>query len=338
MSPPLPARRRPLMIAVSVAWLAAVAFTNPKFSFLEDEATQVVDATSSLEKIVSSFWFAGGVHEHPPLSDILLHFWLPLAGSSPTLLRLMPAILFLAGLWLLSLAASKLAGDKAFSLAFTIGILCPFFFHFARLAGWYSLCFFLVGWLTLAWLRYLESERLPRLAAFIGVAILLIFSNYYGWAIVSILLFDGFRTRGKRMIPAAALTLAAMAIAWAPVWPAFVSEIRFRTGEGGLLPRLVLGVFNLYTLPLSESIAPWFWWLSVPAGAAMAISLWYAFSLSTRRQRAFLTSALLRPDSPWPAKPTPSASGSSRAGSSSHWPARWPALWPATAIGRLGGN
>jgi hypothetical protein len=266
---------------MSGIWLAAVCASNAHFSFLEDEITQLTDAARPLSDTAGNFWFGRGMHEHPPLSDFLLHFWLPIAGHSLVAMRLLSAFFFVAGLVLFGLAARKLAGDTAFLPVIALGLLSPYNFHFARLAGWYSCCFLLVGWLTLAWLRYRESPTNARLAGFIAPAILLTYGNYFGWAIVLLMLLNGFVWK------TAAIVIGAMAVAYIPLWNAFLSEIRFNARPSGLVSNMLLGGFNFYTLLVSESVAPWFWYLSVPAMAAAATGIVLALRQMTARQRQF---------------------------------------------------
>jgi hypothetical protein len=40
-----------------------------------------------------------------------------------------------------------------------------------------------------------------------------------------------------------------------------------------LISNLMLGSFDFYSLFVSESVAPWFWYLSIPAGVAIAVVL-----------------------------------------------------------------
>src|ERR1019366_5215378 len=113
------------------------------------------------------FWQGLGQHEHPPLSDLLLHFWIPVGGSAPWSLRLPCVLFYLAGLLLLALAAQKLAGPSAFISMLYVGSFWPFAFHFARMTGWYSFCFFLAGAMICSYLRYLDKPDWSRLGIFI---------------------------------------------------------------------------------------------------------------------------------------------------------------------------
>lgn len=275
-------------------WIAAVVLSGPAFSFVEDEATQTIDAARPVPAIVGEYWFAKGERQqHPPLSDVVLHFWLPVAGASPSLLRLLSAIFFVAGLILLAFAAVRLAGQGAFLPALCLGIFSPYTFHIARLAGWYSFCFFLVGWLTLGWLNFLETRRARSMVGLIIPAILLVYSNYLGWLLVALLLIDGLIVSGRRMAKQAAVVLGAMAVAFLPLFNAFFYEILHGGRSRGAHPErfvsnILLAGFNLYSIFLSESVAPWFWFFSIPASVALILCLWYLLRLLTKRQKLFL--------------------------------------------------
>jgi 4-amino-4-deoxy-L-arabinose transferase-like glycosyltransferase len=151
------------VLALTLA-LAVFVGTDRWFSVLEDETAIVVAARSPLAETAELFWSGQGQHEHPPLSDILLHTWLPVGGAAQWSLRLPSVVFYLAGLVFLALAARKIGGASAFTALLAMGLLSPFGFHFGRLIGWYSFCFFLVAVVTWTYLRYTERPTTSSLS------------------------------------------------------------------------------------------------------------------------------------------------------------------------------
>jgi hypothetical protein len=85
--------------------LLAMVGTDGWFSVLEDETTIVAVARQPLLHTVGVFWGGEGQHAHPPLSDILVHAWLPIGGGALWSLRLPSVFFFFTGLLVLALAA-----------------------------------------------------------------------------------------------------------------------------------------------------------------------------------------------------------------------------------------
>ena len=94
------------------------------------------------------FLGGGGQHEHPPLSDLILHGWLWLTDGNIHLLRLPSVVFYLLGAWFLVQAARRMAGDRARTYTLILLLLWPYGFHLGRLAGWYSFTFLLIALLT----------------------------------------------------------------------------------------------------------------------------------------------------------------------------------------------
>jgi hypothetical protein len=270
----------------------AMAVTQPWFSFLEDETTSAAAANSPTKEIMSRFIRGEGPSLHPPLSDLLLHYWLPVAGTRPWLLRLPSIFLFVAGLLILAAVATRLAGPSGWTAMLGIGLLWPFGFHFGRLIGWFSLSFFLLALLTWAYFRCLDHPSSPRWLAFFLTALALVYTNYFGWAIVGCLAADfGLRNRTRRVASLRPLlvSLLTLAIAYVPMGRALAAAILRGTHLGSpLLAKLVYAPYGLYSLFVSESIAPWFWALSIPAGAAIGVCLTLTVMLAPREVRCFL--------------------------------------------------
>jgi hypothetical protein len=119
--------------------LALVLFlTNSRIMFIDDEVTIISDAAAPLRQTLDAFRSGQALHQHPPLYDILLHFWLHLSGGTLFALRLPSIAFYILGLWLLSHAAAKMGGRPSARALLWLGALWPFGFHFGRLAAWYS--------------------------------------------------------------------------------------------------------------------------------------------------------------------------------------------------------
>ena len=284
-------QRSTLLPGVVGALIVAIAlfFSNPHFSLLEDE-TSIIDAAGApLNRTIELFTTGAGQHEHPPLSDILLHFWLPVAGVNPSLVRL-PSILFYAiALLSFALAAQKLDGPTAFYATMLFGMVWPFGFHFGRLAGWYSFSLLLVGLLTLAYLYFLEKPSWARWLLVVSLSFAAIVSNYFCWAVVALIGLDMALTiRDRQAFRYLTAGLAILCLGFGPLWVTFTSEVRDNIsldaghGIGGTI---LDGGFNLYALFISESVAPWFWIASIPAGIAAVTALVCTLQLTHGRSR-----------------------------------------------------
>jgi hypothetical protein len=251
--------------------------TNPSFTLIDDEVQILAVATQPVAQLVHEYWIGEAPHPHPPLFDILLHGWLWVTGGDLRLLRVPSILFYLAGLWILGLAAAQLAGSSALRNVLLLGLFWPYGFHFGRLAVWYSFCFFLVALLMHLYLRFVEKPSIQQWALVCGVALALVYSNYFGWLILACLVFDFVLERREDAIknwrPIAG-TLLLLIAAYFPLWHALA--LQARASASASHPVVSTGAFagfTGYVLFVSESVAPWFWWFSVPAMLAIAYCL-----------------------------------------------------------------
>src|SRR5438132_7847560 len=152
--------RAALLLGVA---LAAFVASDHWFAILDDESEFVTLAHQPASATIDDYLHGEGQPEHPPLAGLLLHAWLPIGGYARWSLRLPSIVFFLAALAVFALVARRLAGESAFAALLCIGVLWPLGFHYGRIADWYSLCFFLVAALTLAYLRYIGQPGRQRL-------------------------------------------------------------------------------------------------------------------------------------------------------------------------------
>jgi hypothetical protein len=292
-----PRSRKPNEIARQVMPLMllgiALVASNANFAIVEDETSSLGVAAQPVRETLGMVWSGNGQIGHPPLYDILFHFWLRLTGGTFESLRVPSILFFLAGLFLLARAARRLGGPGSAQAVVWLGALWPFGFHYGRLTASYAFSFFLVAGLTLAYLRYLEDQSFGRRAWFFLVAGALLWTNYFGWAILGCFAMDQFlrhRAAEGSARPAILLrTGALLCVAFVPLFRAFRTELI--TGSNlhhRPLALLANAAFSVYSLFVSESVAPWDWFLSIPASLAILACVGLVATSAPRNARRFL--------------------------------------------------
>ncbi len=267
--------------------------TNNSVTFIDDESTIIGVAANPLRTTLGLLFAGAGRHEHPPLYDVILHFWLRWTGGNFDYLRIPSILFFLAGIFLLGRASRYFLGSSGGTAVVWLGVLWPFGFHFGRLAAWYSLsCVFVAG-LTLCFLKFLGDQPFGRWAGFFLFCAGLVWTNYFGWAILGCLAIDqGLRLRSKELAAspkALAGTAALLCVSFLPLALAFRAELsRGITWHQGATAIVANAAFNVFSLFVSESVAPWYWWLSVPTGLAILLCLGLVVWRLPRPARRFL--------------------------------------------------
>jgi hypothetical protein len=294
----MPARqRKPNEIAQQVVPLLLLGIglvtTNNSVTMIDDESLILDAATNPVRTTLGLFFSGTGQHQHPPLYDIILHFWLRWTGGNFDYLRIPSIFFFLAGLFLLGRASRHFTGSSGGIAVIWVGVLWPFGFHFGRLAAWYSFSFFLVAGLTLSYFKYLEDQTFGRWAILFFFCASLVWTNYFGWAILGCLAMDQvLRSRSKEPAATPKALIGTAALLCVSILPLFVA-FRALLSNGmnlhqGALTILANAGFNVFSLFVSESVAPWYWWLSVPAGLAVLFCVVLAVWWLPRPARRFL--------------------------------------------------
>ncbi len=260
---------------VLVAFGAILMASNPWFTPVDDEIAIIDVAARPAFARMKLFLSGGGQHEHPPLSDLILHGWLWLTNGNIHLLRLRSVVFYLLGAWFLVQAAHRMAGERARNYTLILLLLWPYGFQLGRLAGWYSVTFLLVSLLTLVYLKYIERPSSRTWMPVVLCALALVDTDYFGWAVLGflgldLLLRSGRERRTWLLLLATGIFLMVASI---PVMRALVTQLHTGTVAGRASSPVATGIYNLYCLFVSESVAPWFWVLGVAAGLAIACVL-----------------------------------------------------------------
>jgi hypothetical protein len=294
----MPARqRKPSEIVQQVVPLLLLGIglvtTNNSVTFMDDEASILGAASNPLRTTLTQILSGAGKYEHAPLYEIILHFWLRWTGGNFDYLRIPSILFFLAGLFLLGRASRHLTGSSGGIAVIWVGVLWPFGFHVGRLAAWYSFSFFLAAGLTLSYFKYLEDQTFGRWAVLFLFSASLVWTNYFGWAILGCLAIDQvLRSRSKEpaATPKALIgTAALLCVSFLPLFSVFRAAISHGMNlHQGARTILANAAFHVFSLFVSESVAPWHWWLSVPAGVAVLLCVVLVVWWLPRPARRFL--------------------------------------------------
>src|ERR1700730_11136433 len=277
-----------LLPVVVISMLAS----NSWVTALDDECAIIDRAAKPVHETIQLFLRGVGEHEHPPLYDLLLHGWLRLTGGNMHLLRVPAIAFYVLGGWTLARAAKRLGGSQSQMFVLWMVALWPYGFHFGRVATWYSFSFLLVSLVSLCYLRFLEeSTRLNWLWLFL-VSLALVYSNYFGWALLGCLALDYALLRRRELatwwLPFLG-TGALMLVTYMPLIGAFLGELHHGArAEFRVSSVAANAAYNLYCLFVSESVAPWFWLVGITAGIAIAFCLFLVFGACPLPARRFL--------------------------------------------------
>ncbi|HWZ56430.1 MAG TPA: hypothetical protein VNZ63_10190 [Verrucomicrobiae bacterium] len=271
--------------------------TNNSVTFLNEEATTLGAAVNPLRTLIAQSVHGTAAAGFHPLFDSILHFWLQATGGNFDYLRLPSALFFLAGLLLLGRAARRFTPGGTGLAVIWLGVLWPFSFHFARLATSYSFSFFLVSALTLSYLEYLEDRTRRRGVVSLVFCVALIWTTYWGWAILACLVLDQIaRGRAKEAtarVNALVLAVVILGLCFVPCFSTLRSSIarmmNLRPGIRAILASAGLNVFSFF---VSSSVAPWYWRLSIPVGIVIVVGAVLAARWLPRAARRFLVYAV----------------------------------------------
>jgi Dolichyl-phosphate-mannose-protein mannosyltransferase len=256
---------------------ALLASTNRWYSEVDDEYLIINSAAKSVYQTVGLFLQGTGEHEHPPLYDITLHGWLRLTAGSEHLQRLPSIFFYVLGTWIIARVARHLGGVQSQICVLILVMAWPFGFHFGRLATWYSFCFFLVSLLTLNYFNFLSRPTAKNWVCLLATSVAFVYSNYFGWVLLACLALDYvLRNVGdwRNRVPSLLLTGIILFAVYLPLLRPLLTETHLGIRSHGIgLFSIVSGVYNIYCTFVSESVAPWFWYLGIPAGIAIAAFL-----------------------------------------------------------------
>lgn len=263
---------------------------------MDDECAIIDRAAKPVKETLRLFLAGTGEHEHPPLYDILFHGWLRLTTGNIYLLRIPSILFYIFGAWVLSTAAKRLGGSRSQFWTLLITVLSPFGFHFGRLATWYPFCFLLVSLLTLAYFKFSDNPTVANWRWLVAASTALIYANYLGWAFLGLLGID-YAIRNRHDLLDATrhlvLTGTTLVIAYLPILRSFQKEAemgpRLHFFSFVAIANILYNVaYNIYSIFVSESVAPWHWAIGIPTTIIVAFCLLLTLMWAPPQAEAFL--------------------------------------------------
>jgi len=137
------------------AALAALCLNAATMTFCEDEANGFYLSKQPLGELLGLL--SSGYHEDPPLSDVILHAWIPVAGFRPWLLRAVPVAFWMLALPGLFLVGRRLLGPRGGWLTLLAVGLLPYHWTIPGVFRWYSLYACLAVWNFWCFLHLLDA-------------------------------------------------------------------------------------------------------------------------------------------------------------------------------------
>ncbi len=265
-------RSRLITLAIIAVYAAVMFSTNHRFTFLDDESNSIALAGHPVIPTLRLFLAGAGLHEeHPPFSNVLLHLWLVGTHFSFFTLRIFANILFIGGILCTAISAQRIGGRKAYWVTLLLGFVWPFAFQYGRIDGWYCLSMFLVSLVTWTYLRLLDVDGYRAWVAFGIASVLLVWSNYFGFAILFLLFADFLifhrNIAATRVRPLLAV-MGTVALAFLPVLKIALQDL-----AGYAVPiasrmdwkdEIASAGYPAFAIFGSAAIAPWYLPLSLP--------------------------------------------------------------------------
>ncbi len=274
----MPLRSRLITLAIIAVYASVMACTNTRFTILDDESTHIVNSARPVLPVLQHFFTGAGSRVmHPPASEILLHLWLVATHDSFFALRIFANIFYIAGVCFTALSAEKIGGRDAYWVTLVLGFVWPFAFQYGRITGWYCPSFFLISLLTWAYLHLHEGEGCRPWIAFGIVSVLLVWTNYFGFAILFLLLADLLIFHRNLAVTHIRSLLAVMGIVVLAFLPALKIALPDLAGYAAPVAarmdwknEIASAGYPAFAIFGSTAVAPWYLPLSVPIFVAVA--------------------------------------------------------------------
>lgn len=274
-------------LAIMAIYAAVMVSTNTRFTILDDESDSIAIAGRPVVSALQPFFSGVGFHElHPPEAELLMHLWLVATHYSFFMLRVFANIFFIAAVFFISKSAEKTAGKPAYWATLLIGFVWPFAFQYGRITGWYCLSMFLLSWVTWTYLAIIEDRGYRPWVAFGIASVLLVWSNYFGFAFLVLLLIDFLvfqRDLALKRVRPLLIVMAVIATAFLPLLRVALQDVATYVAPAASRMdwknEIAVAGYPSFAIFGSAAIAPWFLPLSLPVFLSVLVlfaAIWFS--------------------------------------------------------------
>lgn len=211
-----------------------------------DEATQVILSQDSL----SNIFYNHGADFHPPLSYILMHFWIFL-GTSESWLRLLSVIFGVLTIWFCYKLASGIFNPKIGLLSALLLAISPYHIYYSQEVRMYSEMTFFAVCSMYFFYRYIKENKLINSFVYIFATTALIYTHYDGVFLIAVqMMYILFFKRN--LVSTFFKNIFLIFLLYLPWLPYFLIQLRSGLNIDQYLPgwREVLTVSTYKALPL----------------------------------------------------------------------------------------
>lgn len=212
-----------------------------------DEATQVILSQDSLKIIFLSH----GADFHPPLSYVLMHFWI-IFGTSEIWLRLLSVIFGILTIWVIYKFSTDVFNKKVGILSALFLSIAPYHIYYSQEARMYSEATFFAALSMYYFYKSIQKGKFIDSLVYVLSSVALIYTHYDGFflifsQLVYILIFK--RNLMIRFLKRVIFII----IIWLPWLPQFLLQLKNGSNIDEYLPgwRDLLSVSFLKVLPLT---------------------------------------------------------------------------------------
>jgi mannosyltransferase len=194
-----------------------------------DEAAQVLLSNRSITDII----FNSSVDVHPPLSYILMHFWM-IANTSDVWLRMLSVLFGVLTIWTIFILASKLIDKKVGLLSAFLLSISPFHIYYSQEVRMYSEAIFFAVVSMYYFFLSTKKNNLLHSIIYILATTVLIYTHYAGFLLLfTQIIYHLFFRLGMRSLLKKMLVVILL---WLPWLPQFVLQLSRNINADNYLP------------------------------------------------------------------------------------------------------
>lgn len=212
-----------------------------------DEATQVLLSQESLHNII----FQHAADFHPPLSYILIHYWL-FFNISEIWLRLLSVVFATATIWIVYKFSSGVFGERTGLLSALLLSIAPYHIYYSQEIRMYSEATFFASLSIYSFYKLTKENKIITSIVYILSSVALIYTHYDGFFLIATQLIY-LAITSRRLLAFFLNRMFFIGLLWLPWLPQFLKQLKAGSDIDQYLPGWsdILSVTPYKALPLT---------------------------------------------------------------------------------------